>query len=98
LLPIARRCRRLHGLPDPPGSLALGASRRINPAAGLRRLFDRRKAGAPAGNAFALDLVGLGPFHFRSQIRFNRFAEITDRAALSQGFRNRQQRRIFTLD
>lgn len=51
--------------PDPARALALRTSRRIDPAARLRRLFDRCKTGAPAGPALALDPAPFGSFHFR---------------------------------
>ena len=54
-------------LPDPARAVALRTSRRIDPAARLRRLFDRRKTGAPASPALALDVALFGVFHFRSR-------------------------------
>jgi hypothetical protein len=53
--------------PDPARAVALRTSRRIDPAARLRRLFDRRKTGTLAGPALALDAALFGLFHFRSR-------------------------------
>jgi hypothetical protein len=52
---------------DPARPVALGASGWIDSAAGLRRLLDRRKAGAAAGGALAFDRVRFRLFHVRSQ-------------------------------
>ena len=60
--------RSADGLPDPAGPLAFRASGRIDAAARLRRLLDHCKAGAAAGRALALDPVGFGLFHRRSQM------------------------------
>ena len=56
------------GFPDPPGAVALGASGRIDSAAGLRGLLDRCEAGAAAGGALAFDRVRFALFHFHSQM------------------------------
>jgi hypothetical protein len=58
------------------GSIALHTSRRINPAAGLRRLLDRRKAAAIAGSALAFGPGNFCPFHFRSQFAASRIQHL----------------------
>jgi hypothetical protein len=47
--------------------VALGASGRIDSAAGSRRLLDRCEAGASAGGALAFNRVRFRLFHVRSQ-------------------------------
>jgi hypothetical protein len=50
------------------GALALQTSRRVNPAAGLRGLLDRRKATAIAGSALVFDPIYFCPLHSESRI------------------------------
>jgi hypothetical protein len=64
---LAAKLLSARGFSDPARSVALGASGRIDSAAGLRRLLDRCEAGAMTGGALALGRVRFRLFHVRSQ-------------------------------
>jgi hypothetical protein len=61
-----------NGFSGSSGALALQTSRRVNPAAGLRWLLDRRKATAIAGSALVFDPIYFGPLHSESRITASR--------------------------